>query len=267
MTTSSPTAVRKAFSNRFGGASAGPYESFNLGSHVGDDPAAVRANRSRLAAVLGVDTLVFMEQIHSPTVTEVTAQHLRDRRPLGDSAEGVSEVLVETTDALIATVPDIALVVLTADCVPLLLSDDSAGVIAAVHAGRMGARNGIVARTVARMVELGAAEANIHALMGPAASGDHYEVPEAMAADVEAKLPGSRTRTTRGTPGLDIRSGIARQLSSLGVRTVDIDPRCTIADHDYFSYRRDGTTGRQAGVVWLDSRGAQSGGGHSRGAQ
>lgn len=230
--------VRKVFTNRAGGVSHAPYDSFNLGDHVGDDPAAVAANRDRLASVIGLapERLVWMEQIHSPNVTVVS----------GPVAEPV-----EATDALVTTQRGLALVVLTADCVPVLLSDHEAGVIAAVHAGRMGARNGIVAKTVEKMVALGAAPARIHALMGAAASGENYEVPRAMAEDVESRLPGSLVRTPQGTWGLDIRAGLIRQLLSLGVTAIDSDPRCTVADTSFFSYRREGTTGRQAGVVWL----------------
>ncbi|MEL4153384.1 peptidoglycan editing factor PgeF [Corynebacterium bovis] len=232
--------VRKVFTDRTGGVSREPYGSFNLGDHVGDDPAAVAANRSRLASVLGLDDdrLVFMEQIHSPTVTEVTADML-GRGP------------VPATDALVTTVRRAALVVLTADCVPVLLSDGEAGVVAAVHAGRMGARNGVLTRTVRMMEELGAVPARIHALMGAAAGGDSYEVPGHMADDVERHLPGSRTRTSAGTPGLDLRAGLTRQLLSLGVRLIDADPRDTITEPSLFSHRREGVTGRQAGVVWL----------------
>lgn len=232
--------VRKVFSTRAGGVSQSPYESFNLGDHVGDDPAAVAANRARLAQSIGLapERMVYMEQIHSNNVTVV------DRAP----AIGTP---VEMTDALVTTERGLALVVLVADCVPVLLSDTEAGVIAAVHAGRMGARNGIMKKTVEKMVELGATPASIHALMGAAASGKNYEVPAEMARDVESKLPGSLTRTTKGTTGLDIRAGLLRQLLSLGVHSIDSDPRCTIEDKDFFSYRREGTTGRQAGVIWL----------------
>ncbi|MCZ9290023.1 peptidoglycan editing factor PgeF [Corynebacterium sp. c8Ua_174] len=244
--------VRKVFTDRNGGISTGAYASFNLGDHVGDDPAAVAHNRQRLADVLGLDVgrLVFMEQIHSPNVTEVTADHLVASAP----AEAPASPVIEATDALITTLRGTALIVLTADCVPVLLSDEDAGVIAAVHAGRMGARNGILRRAIARMEDLGAVPSNIHALLGAAASGENYEVPQAMAADVESKLPGSATTTAQGTHGLDIRAGLTRQLLSLGVRSIDADPRCTIdpehADR-FFSYRREGTTGRQAGVVWM----------------
>ena len=232
--------VRKVFTTRAGGVSQSPYGSFNLGDHVGDDPAAVAANRERLAQIIGLapDNVVYMEQIHSNTVTVI------DQAP----ADGAA---VESSDALVTTTRGLALAVLVADCVPVLLSDTEAGVIAAVHAGRMGARNGIVAKTIATMQELGAVPSRIHALMGAAASGAHYEVPEAMARDVEQKLPGSLARTTKGTTGLDIRAGLLRQMLSLGVQMIDSDPRCTIEDEDLFSYRRDGVTGRQAGVVWL----------------
>ena len=232
--------VRKVFTTRAGGVSQSPYASFNLGDHVGDDPQAVASNRTRLADIIGLSpqNVVYMEQIHSNTVTVI------DEAPADGQA-------VEATDALVTTQRGLALAVLVADCVPVLLSDTDAGVIAAVHAGRMGARNGIVAKTIAKMEELGAKPNRIHALMGAAASGANYEVPEAMARDVEAKLPGSIARTTKGTTGLDIRAGLLRQMLSLGVQMIDSDPRCTIEDEDLFSYRREGTTGRQAGVVWL----------------
>lgn len=230
--------VRMVFTARAGGVSASPYDSFNLGSHVGDDPAAVAANRQRLAQALGlpVERFVWMEQLHTNTVTVV---------------DGPSETPVAATDAIVTTAQQLALCVLVADCVPVLLADHHAGVIAAAHAGRLGARNGIVANTVTAMVELGAMPANIQALLGPAAAGESYEVPQDMADDMEQRLPGSRTRTTKGTPGVDVRAGLIRQLLSLGVTTIDADPRDTITDHAFFSYRRDGDTGRQAGVIWL----------------
>ena len=89
-------------------------------------------------------------------------------------------------------------------------------------------------------------------LLGPAVSGRNYEVPAEMAAEVEAVLPGSRTTHRRGTPGLDLRAGIARQLTDLGVTAIDIDPRCTVEDPNLFSHRRDAPTGRLASVVWME---------------
>ncbi|MCU9518654.1 peptidoglycan editing factor PgeF [Corynebacterium sp. ES2794-CONJ1] len=232
--------VRQFFTSRRGGVSPSPYDSFNLGDHVGDHEDNVRANRARLARLVGLDeqNLVWMEQIHSPNITVV---------------EYPTDQPVPATDALITATPKLGMCVLVADCVPVLLSDSQAPLVAAVHAGRMGARNGIVRRTVERMVELGAIPSRMHALIGPAASGDFYEVPEAMAADVERHLSGARTTTLKQTPGLDLRAGIINQLYALGVRSIDCDHRCTISDQQFFSYRRDGNTGRQAGVIYITS--------------
>ncbi|MDO5031394.1 peptidoglycan editing factor PgeF [Corynebacterium sp.] len=232
--------VRMVFTSRAGGASSSPYDSFNLGDHVGDDPAAVAANRARLKKAVGLEDIVWMEQLHTNTVTVV-----------GPERRGVDEP-VEATDALVTTEKRLGLGVLVADCTPVLLVDIAAGVIAAVHAGRLGARNGIVRNTVETMVSLGASPASIQVLMGPAASGRNYEVPEAMAEDVEKHLPGSKTRTAQGTWGVDVRAGLVRQLMSMGVTAIESDPRCTIEDTDFFSYRREGATGRQAGVIWLE---------------
>ena len=235
--------VRKVVTDRSGGVSEGPYGSFNLGDHVGDDPTAVAANRTRLAGLLGLpeDRMVYMEQVHSPTVTEVTPELL----------DGLAGGPVPVTDALVTTLRGTALVVLTADCVPVLLSDEDAGVVAAVHAGRLGARNGILARTLDEMERLGAVPARVHVLFGAAIAGTDYEIPESMARDVEERLPGSRTRTSTGTTGLDLRAGLLRQLMERGVTMIDADPRSTLAEESLFSYRRDGTTGRQAAVVWM----------------
>ncbi|ANS29299.1 Laccase domain protein [Rhodococcus opacus] len=232
--------VRRVVTTRAGGQSVAPYDTFNLGDHVGDDPVAVEANRRRLADNIGVafDHLVWMEQIHSRNVTVV---------------DGPTDVPVPATDALVTTVPGLALATLSADCVPVLLSDDEAGVIAAVHAGRIGARIGIVPRVLDVMVEQGARVDRIGAFLGPAASGRQYEVPAAMQADVEKFLPGSATRTVKGTPGLDLRAGLRKQLLDAGVSGVAEDPRCTIEDQTLFSHRRQAPTGRLAAVIWMDT--------------
>ncbi|GAB90391.1 peptidoglycan editing factor PgeF [Gordonia rhizosphera] len=232
--------VRRVVTSRSGGVSKPPYDSFNLGDHVGDDPKAVADNRIRLADQLGLpaERVVWMEQIHGRNVTVVEG-------PVGGA--------VPATDALVTTAPDLALAVLTADCVPVLLSDDEAGVIAGVHAGRIGARIGIIPATLAAMIELGARPERIGVLLGPAASGRNYEVPPAMQRDVEAHLPGSACVTAKGTTGLDLRAGIRRQLLAAGVAAVAADPRCTIDDPELFSHRRGAPTGRLASVIWIDS--------------
>jgi YfiH family protein len=231
--------IRRVTTTRAGGVSAPPFDTFNLGDHVGDDPSAVDTNRKRLTAALklGDNAVVWMNQVHGDHVVVVN-----------EAVEGV----VDKTDALVTTTPRLALAVVTADCVPVLMGDARAGVVAAVHAGRVGAQNGVVARTVEAMIGLGAHAGDISALLGPAVSGRNYEVPEEMAAEVEASLPGSRTTTSRGTPGLDLRAGIARQLTALGVTAIDIDPRCTVDDRNLFSHRRDAPTGRLASLVWME---------------
>lgn len=235
--------IRRVVTGRAGGYSTGAYTSFNLGDHVGDDPDAVRRNRLRLAEEIGVDParMVWMEQIHSRNVTRVD--------------DPVAEP-VPATDALVTTTKNLALAVLSADCVPLLLSDEEAGVVAAVHAGRVGARIGIVPRVLEEMKRAGAEISRIGGFLGPAASGRHYEVPADMQADVEKHLPGSATQTVKGTPGLDLRAGIRRQLLAAGVPAVAEDPRCTIEDAALFSHRRGAPTGRLASVIWMDTGGA-----------
>ncbi|MGV9710192.1 peptidoglycan editing factor PgeF [Gordonia sp. NPDC003424] len=234
--------VRRVVTSRSGGVSRPPYDSFNLGDHVGDDPKAVADNRARLAEQIGLPPgrVVWMEQIHSRNVTVVT--------------EPVTEP-VPATDALVTTVGDLALAVLSADCVPVLLSDDEAGIVAGVHAGRVGARIGIVPATLRAMIELGARPERIGALLGPAASGANYEVPPHMQRDVEEHLPGSACVTAKGTTGLDLRKGLERQLLAAGVAAVAVDPRCTVDDPDLFSHRRGAPTGRLASLIWIDSAG------------
>lgn len=219
--------------------SQAPYESFNLGDHVGDDPAAVTANRNRLAEGIGVpvDRIVWMEQVHGRTVGVV---------------DGPQAGPLPVTDALVTATPGLALAVVVADCVPILLGDPVAGVLGAVHAGRVGARIGILPAAVRAMVELGAEPERIDALLGPSVCGECYEVPADMQADVEKHLPGSACRTRGNTPGLDLRAGLWQQLAALGVGRVGVDPRCTCEDRTLYSYRRDGNTGRLAALTWID---------------
>ncbi|AEV75046.1 uncharacterized protein, YfiH family [Mycolicibacterium rhodesiae NBB3] len=231
--------IRRVTTTRAGGVSAPPFDTFNLGDHVGDDPAAVAANRKRLAAAVGLgnDNVVWMNQVHGDRVVMV---------------DGPSAETIDDTDALVTTTPRLALAVVTADCVPVLLGDARAGVVAAVHAGRVGAQNGVVVRAVETMLAAGAHAEDISVLLGPSVSGRNYEVPAAMAAEVEATLPGSRTTTAANTPGLDLRAGIARQLTDLGITSIAIDPRCTVADRNLYSHRRDAPTGRLASLVWME---------------
>ncbi|MDQ3153924.1 MAG: peptidoglycan editing factor PgeF [Actinomycetota bacterium] len=233
--------VRRVVTTRDGGVSSGPYRTFNLGDHVGDDAEDVTINRHRLATDLGLspDRVVWMEQVHGRSVAVVD----------GPRAEPVP-----VTDGLVTAVPCLAVAVLVADCVPVLLGDPVAGVVAAVHAGRVGAGIGVVPAALAAMARLGATPADTEALLGPSACGECYEVPREMQADVGARLPGSASRTRRGTPGLDLRAGLFQQLADAGVGRIGVDPRCTIEDPSLYSYRRDGTTGRLAALTWIELR-------------
>ncbi|WP_329520147.1 peptidoglycan editing factor PgeF [Spirillospora sp. NBC_01491] len=228
--------VGAGFTGRAGGVSTAPFDSLNLGGAVGDDPASVRDNRARAAAGLGVDPgrTVWMRQVHGAEVAFVTA-----------GAE------IPPVDAIVTTVPGLVLAVLVADCAPVLLADPVAGVVGAAHSGRPGTAAGVVPALLKLMCEHGADPARVAAAIGPAACGGCYEVPAGMRDEVAAAVPAAHATTRKGTPGLDLRAGIAGQLAGGGVTDVRIDPRCTIETPGLFSYRRDGRTGRFAGHVWL----------------
>jgi YfiH family protein len=138
--------------------------------------------------------------------------------------------------------------------VPVLLADPVAGVVVAVHAGREGFRQGVVPAALSAMASLGARARNVTALLGPAVCGECYEVPAQMQADVARIAPSAAVSTRSGTPGLDLRAGVGEVLRAAGIPEVVHDPRCTVEDPLLFSHRRDGVTGRQAGLVWLDPR-------------
>lgn len=229
-----------AFTDRWGGVSAAPYEELNLGGAVGDDPDAVRTNRELAAKSLGLDPglVVWMNQVHGADVAVVEA-------PWGDSD-------IPSVDALVTARRGLALAVLTADCTPVLLADPVAGIAGAAHAGRPGMVAGVVPAAVRAMVELGADPARIVARTGPAVCGRCYEVPADMRADVAAVEPAAHAETSWGTPAVDVTAGAHAQLDRLGVRDRAQSPVCTRESDDHFSYRRDRTTGRLASYVWLD---------------
>jgi YfiH family protein len=229
-----------AITHRSGGVSEPPYDSRNLGAGAGDDPAAVRQNRAKTAADLGVDPsrVVFMRQVHSAEARYVT-------EPFGDQAPGL--------DAVCTDRPGLALAVLVADCAPVLMADPAAGVIGAAHSGRAGTATGVVPALVAAMVARGARPSRMVALIGPAACGRCYEVPAGLREEVARVLPETWSTTRRGTSALDLRAGIAAQLTAAGVADVRHDARCTIETPELYSYRRDRRTGRFAGYIWLDA--------------
>ncbi|MFJ2112867.1 peptidoglycan editing factor PgeF [Streptomyces sp. NPDC087850] len=229
-----------AFTDRWGGVSAAPYDRLNLGGAVGDDPDAVRTNRELAAKSLEIDParVVWMNQVHGREVAVA-----EEPWTTGD---------IPAVDGTVTVRRGLALAVLTADCVPLLLADPAAGVVAAAHAGRPGLVAGIVPAVVAAMAALGAEPAAITALTGPAVCGRCYEVPEAMRDEVAAVVPEARAETSWSTPAVDIVAGVHAQLAAAGVVDRRRSAVCTRESHDHYSYRRDRTTGRLAGYVWLD---------------
>jgi len=223
--------VRAGFTDRHGGVSPAPYDGLNLGDHVGDDPDAVAENRRRVAEWLGAP-LVLARQVHGSRVVVLASP--------ADAGEA---------DGLVSVDPGVAVGVMVADCVPVLLADHAAGVVGAAHAGRPGLVDGVLQATVAAMVEAGARVERIVAALGPSIQGVSYEVPAGMRDDVEARVPGTAATTSWGTPALDLPSGVAAVLADQGVTTVvrsDVD---TYRDPRVYSFRRDGRTGRFAGVI------------------
>ncbi|WP_437113604.1 peptidoglycan editing factor PgeF [Streptomyces roseoverticillatus] len=229
-----------AFTDRWGGVSAAPFDELNLGGAVGDDPAAVRANRERAAKSLGLDPadVVWMHQVHGRDVAVV------------DGPWRTADV--PPVDGVVTARRGLALAVLTADCTPVLLADPVAGVVGAAHAGRPGLVAGVVPATVETMITLGADPARIVARTGPAVCGLCYEVPEEMRTEVAAVVPEAWATTRQGTPAVDVAAGVRAQLARFGVMMSGQSHICTLESADHFSYRRERTTGRLASYVWLD---------------
>ena len=224
-----------AITERVRGVSLGPYAALNLGAHVGDDPEAVTRNRARVAEEFALDAadLRFMRQVHGCDVAEVN----RDT-----DAHEVEADIVITDD------PGVALAVLVADCTPILLLDRAEGLAAAVHAGRVGFTNGVVDAAVGALQERGAA--NLEAVVGPSVCPRCYEVPAGLREAAAQASPAAYSVSRTGTPAIDVAAGVVEQLHDAGVSVTWL-PGCTREDESLFSHRRDGVTGRFAGIVRL----------------
>ncbi len=233
------------FTGRAGGVSVTPFATFNLSDGVGDDPSAVGANRDLVLRAIAPDAgrIAWLRQVHGTTVVRAT------NLP-GFTQPGAASPAPQA-DAACTGLPGVALGVLGADCAPVLVADPAARVIGAAHAGRPGMAAGVVAALVAAMTTAGALVGRMHAVIGPAICGQCYEVPAVMRAEIDDAVPGSACTTRNGTPGIDLRAGLRGQLTRLGVGVIGDDARCTAESPDLFSYRRDGTTGRFAGLIWL----------------
>ena len=219
----------ETFTDRSGGVSQGAFASFNLGDHVSDDPEDVQANRALLASQFG--PVQFMNQVHGSRIAII---------------ESVTEE-APTADALVTGIAGITLAVMVADCIPLILT--SAEAVAAVHVGRRGLTNGVAIKTVGVMREMGAKK--IRAVLGPAICGHCYEVSQEVHDEVVALHPLATAQTASGTPALDLPKALKACLAAEGISEISDLQICTVESADHFSYRRDGLTGRQVGLVSL----------------
>ena len=238
-----PPTVRACITTRRGGVSQAPYESNNLALHVGDVPAAVTANRQHLCESLGLKkTPQWLEQVHG---VKVAMAH----------ADGQ----VKTADACYTSEPGLACVVMTADCLPILVCDQQGTQVAAIHAGWRSLAKGIIARTLQKFNGPGS---QLMAYLGPAISQPHFEVGiEVLEAffKMARNAQHSDDIAQAFKPGLrplhfyaDIYALARAELNALGVSAIYGGDYCTYADSDrFFSYRRDKTTGRMASLIWL----------------
>lgn len=229
-----PDRVRALQSTRWGGVSLGAYASLNLGDHVGDDPAAVAINRARMAALMPAEPL-WLQQVHGVAVA--AAESARS----GDPA-----------DAAVACVPNRVCAVMTADCLPVLLCDRAGTVVAAAHAGWRGLCAGVLEATVAAMRRPGE---ELLAWLGPAIGPGAFEVGEEVRSAFVAADPAADQAFAARDGGkwlADIWMLARQRLAALGVNEVHGGGMCTVNEPErFFSYRRDGITGRMATCIWL----------------
>lgn len=237
-----PAHVRALVTTRHGGVSTGPYASFNLGDHVGDAPAAVAENRRLLRSQLPAQP-VWLKQVHGTRCI--------------DAATAVPGTLAcNEADAAFTRTPGTVCAVLTADCLPILLCDEAGTVVAAAHVGWRGLAAGVIESTVAAMAVPGE---RLLAWLGPAIGPQHFEVggevrdiflaPDPQAASAFVTRPNG----TQGKWLFDIYMLAAQRLAALGVCRLAKTDFCTVRDRErFFSYRRDGATGRMASLIWMD---------------
>lgn len=235
-----PGQVRALTTTRHGGVSKGPYAGLNLALHVGDDPTAVADNRRRLQADTRCLRIQWLNQVHGTACIQSTAENWRS---------------VPDADAAWTTERRLGLAILTADCVPVVLCDRRASVLAVAHGGWRGLVSGVIEQLVA---QLPVAPDELLAWLGPAIGPDAYEVgPEVAEAVIErvGSASGEASPLRRGVSGdrwqLDLFALSTQLLGDCGITSVYSQRLCTASDRRFFSYRRDGVTGRMATLAWL----------------
>jgi hypothetical protein len=255
------TGITAAVTARDGGASGGPYGTLNLSLSVGDEPASVLENRRRLAAALGasLDDFVFARQVHGAGV-----------RVVGDADRGSGAYSLDDAvggaDALVTATPGLVLAILTADCLPVVLHDPVAGVLACVHAGWRGTVAGVTAAAVAALRDLGSRPADIVAGLGPAIAGDHYQVGSDVHEAVTAAFgaaggflrPDLRPDAPTGRWLLDVSLANRHALLGAGVPGDQIHASAIpTGTGEFFSDRAARPCGRLALVAQLNPGGAR----------
>jgi YfiH family protein len=251
-----PPQVRAVSTFRGGGASSVPYASLNLGGHVGDAAAAVAQNRRCLAAAAGLPSEpVWLAQVHGVNVADLDAAGPAGGMETVGASRGAAApgaAALPPADAAFTRQPGRVCAILTADCLPIVLAADSGDLVAAAHAGWRGLAGGVIEATVRA---LGVAPERLLAWLGPAIGPRHFEVGaevrEALlqgdSGAQDAFLPNSSSRFMA-----DLAALARRRLASLGVGRIYGAGHCTFDDRErYFSHRRDGVTGRQATLIWL----------------
>ncbi len=232
-----PARVRAVITTRRGGASAAPYDSFNLADHVGDAPDAVHRNRERLREGLGLPSAPhWLEQVHGCDVAE---------------ADGREDLC--RADAATATRPGRVCAVLTADCLPLLICNRRGSRVAAVHAGWRGLAAGVLEATLETFED---APSDLLVWLGPAIGPAAFEVGPEVREAFLAIHPADDACFAPNRPGhwlADIYQLARNRLQRLGVGYVGGGDYCTVSEPErFFSYRRDGVTGRMASLIWMD---------------
>jgi polyphenol oxidase len=229
--------VQAVFTLRTGGVSEGAFASFNLGTHVGDEPAAVAENRRRLRHALGTAEPCWLEQVHGTRVIDLGAE--------AHACPAADAVLARTAQQVCA--------VQVADCLPVLFAARDGSAVAAAHAGWRGLAAGVLESTV-RALRLDPRQ--LCAWLGPAIGPKHFEVGEEVRTAFAAQDAGALeafTANSRGRWQCDLFALARRRLAALGLNALYGGGDCTYADAArFFSYRRDGQCGRMAALVWLD---------------
>jgi YfiH family protein len=230
-----PINVKSLQTTRAGGISSPPYDSFNLGDHVGDAPLAVERNRILLNRLLPSEP-VWLEQVHGIRVANA------------DRASCLPQA-----DACIARHRGAVCVVMTADCLPILLCDTQDGVVGAAHAGWKGLAAGVIEAAVQAM---DVAPENIMVWLGPAISQDEFEVGDEVRAAFLAIQPQAASAFIPGRNGkwfADLCALARLRLNALGITAIYGGGYCTYRERErFFSYRRDGVTGRMGTFIWLE---------------